>query len=285
MYDKFTRLRDQRNSLVVLGLDPKNAIDMHKVGMDLIRLRNDLVGFKPNGLFYQNHLGRPLLEKFQYMGDDVLTIMDMKIADGANTNSAGIKDFVNDGFDAVTINTPDVEGTLASTQEHDLGGIIMGAMSFPSTLRDLKHGYGLPMLKDRIKRGVSSGAQGIVLGGTSYVPDELIGDTIKTLREKYDSGSKEHICISDMSDSELETAISRRNELFAYCVKLMDENPQLLALVPGIGGRQGGRLEDFLNSEINFERCMVNAGSAILKADNPTMALKEFNGEINTYRN
>jgi orotidine-5'-phosphate decarboxylase len=57
----------------------------------------------------------------------------------------------------------------------------------------------------------------------------------------------------------------------------------VLALVPGFG-RQGGNLEFFLESGIDLDRCMINAGSDILKAEDPNKALLEMNAMFNGYR-
>ena len=291
LFSKFERLRDERNSLVVLGLDPKEF--MHFGVVDQIldnfeentdssqKIKELIIGVKPNLAFYQ---GRGRWDYLEDLGrnSDLLRIIDAKLADGTNTNAAAIKSYAP-FFDSVTLNTPDVEGTVAVGREKRMDSIIMGAMSFPSTVKDLEDDFGLEFLKKRIDRGINVGAQGIVMGATSYIPSDKIGETIDKLVEKIQLGDKEYLSIHDLSSEQLYRAIERRNNLFTYGVERMRENPKLVALVPGFG-RQGGNLEQFLDSGIDINRCMINAGSEILKADSPYEALVEFNQRINGHR-
>ena len=280
LVSKFERLRDERDSLVVLGLDLKDDEQAQRV-LELMRLEEHLIGFKPNVQFYQSPEGQKILQYFRDI--DGIRIIDAKLADGTNTNKAAIKSYAPN-FDAVTLNTPDVEGTVAVGKERGMDSIIMGAMSFPSTLRRLSEPYGVEMLKDEIHRGIDVGAQGIVIGATSFVLDKDIGSTIDSLIEKSNSGNPEYLSIRDLTGEELEFAIRGRNDIFGYCAGLIgNPHSNLIALVPGIG-RQGGKLEQFLDSGINVERCMINAGSDILKADTPYQILVEFNQRINELR-
>lgn len=281
LVSKFERLKDERNSLVILGLDPKDRKQRNKV-IELVQLEENLIGFKPNAQFYQTPLGQELLEGFQDV--EGIRIIDAKLADGTNTNKAAINSYAPN-FDAVTLNTPDVEGSITAGKDERLDSIIMGAMSFPSTLRRLSTHYGVEMLKDEINRGVDNGAQGIVIGATSYVPDASIGEAVDKLRRKIDDDDIEHRCIGNLSNDDLAQAIHKRNDVFGYCAGLIgNPNCNLVALVPGFG-RQGGQLEHFLESGIDLDRCIINAGSAVLKADNPQKELEEFNAIINSYRN
>lgn len=240
-----------------------------------------MIGFKPNVQFYQTQLGQGLLEEFQ--GVDGIRIIDAKLADGTNTNKAAIDSYAPN-FDALTLNTPDVEGSITTGKDEGLDSTIMGAMSFPSTLRRLSTHYGVEMLKDEINRGVDNGAQGIVIGATSYVPDANIGEAVDKLRRKIDDSDIEHKCIENLSNDDLAQAIHKRNDVFGYCAGLIgNPNCNLVALVPGFG-RQGGNIEQFLHSGIDINRCMINAGSAVLKASNPREELEGFNTIINSYK-
>ena len=84
LFSKFERLRDERNSLVVLGLDPKDDEQAQRV-LELMRLNNDLIGFKPNAQFYQSPEGQRILQYFRDI--DGIRIIDAKLADGTNTNA------------------------------------------------------------------------------------------------------------------------------------------------------------------------------------------------------
>ncbi|MFP4401694.1 MAG: hypothetical protein ACLFPL_00540 [Candidatus Nanoarchaeia archaeon] len=285
LYTKFTRLRGNNGSLIVLGLDPKDEKQFERVqdlvGYDEKEGFTNIVGFKPNAQFYQSPQGQQFLQRFEDI--EGLRIIDAKLADGTNTNKAAIQSYAPN-FDAITLNTPDVEGTVRIGEDNGLASIIMGTMSFPSTLQRLNSNYGFNMLRDEINRGIQAGAQGIVMGTTSYIPENKVGEAVDKLRTKIDSEDVEHLCVAEMTNKTLEESISKRNELFEYCVAAMGDNPKLLALVPGFG-RQGGNLEYFLTSGIDLNRCIINAGSDILKAEDPHKALGEMNDVINSYRN
>lgn len=278
LYAQFTNLRDEKNSLIVLGLDPKEG-QMPKV-LELSGLKQGLIGFKPNVQFYQGIDGRRFLQEIsKNIGPKMIRLLDCKSPDGAATNEAAMKAYHKE-FEYMTIAPAAgcIEETIAKSKGHGVETISMGAMSFPGVLREIILGYDL--FADRIDRAIEAGTSGFVLGATSYVPSIHFGETIDKYRNlKGDMP----ITKDEMPDDKLEYALEKRNDLFRYIVKKMQEHPHLVALVPGFG-RQGGNLEFFLESGIDLNRCMINAGSDILKAENSQEALREMNAWINGYR-
>lgn len=279
LYDKFTELRNEKNSLIMMGLDPKDMSQVVKT-YELSKIKNDLIGFKPNVQFYQLQGYRKYLTDISSnIGPKLIRLLDTKLPDGASTNNAAITAYSKE-YEYVTIAPAGgcIEETLDKVRESNMEAISMGVMSFPGVLREIRSGYEL--FKERIDRAIDAETSGFVLGATAYVPATKFGETIDKYRKLK---SDRPITDIEMNDIELEKALEMRNNLFRYVVNQMHKNPKLLALVPGFG-RQGGNLEFFLDSGIDLNRCMINGGSDFFKAENPIKALAEMNATFNGYR-
>ncbi len=281
--EQFTNLREEKNSIVMMGLDPKNNAEALKC-VHLSKIKKGLIGFKPNLSFYQEPGYRDYLSKIsRNIGPEMIRLLDLKSPDGASTNTAAFKSF-KDQFEYVTIAPAAgcIEDTIDMATNLGLETISMGVMSFPGVLREIEDGYKL--FKKRIDRAIESGTSGFVLGATAYVPNS--GENFQNEIKKYRNlKSDRPILESEMSDDELFLALDERNQLFKYVVQKMVEFPHLVALVPGFG-RQGGNLEFFLESGIDLNRCMINGGSDFLKDGDltPEKKLVEFNAMLNANR-
>lgn len=243
------------------------------------KLKEGLVGFKPNLKFYQGEKGREtLVEISQNIGPQLIRMLDAKSSDGANTNLAELKEY-SPYFEYVTIAPAAgcIEETIEKATDSNQNTISMGAMSFPGILREIN--LGLPLFKQRVDRAIEAGTSAFVLGATPYVPQSEFDSLIQKYRTLT---SDKPITKQEMSDDQLYQALEGRNELFEYILQ-QTQNKDILYLVPGFG-RQGGNLEYFLSSGIDLNKCMINAGSDILKAQNPLQALKEMNSTFNSYR-
>ncbi len=278
LYDRFTRLRDTQNSILIVGLDPKNEEKDRKVE-DLIQYDSGILGFKPNIHFYRGK--QDLLNRVadKAIENGLIALLDAKYPDGSATNIEGMR-YDSKYFNACTIApaSGDIEATIRAANELDMETISMGAMSFPGVLLSIKDhfkGY----ISD-IDRAISAGTAGFVLGATAYVPEDNFDDAIRFYKEESPDRTLE---IEDMDNNNLLEALNLRNNLFKYIVDNMTDNPKLLALVPGFG-RQGGKLDNFLASGIDLNRCMINMGSDGLKAQNPKDAIYEMNRVFNEAR-
>ena len=279
LYEEFEFLRDEHNSIIILGLDPKNDVERKKV-IELSKIEEGLIGFKPNLKFYQDKGGRERLIKIsENIAPTMIKILDLKSSDGWGSNKPEIIEYAPH-YNYFTI--APAGGCIEETIEGAIGlereTISMGAMSFPGVLREATSGF--PLFVERVDRAIETGTSAFVLGATAYVPESAFENVMRKYRNL---GSDKAITEKEFSDEKLELALRSRNSLFKYIVGKMKENPQLLALVPGFG-RQGGNLEYFLESGIDLNRCMINAGSDILKAEDPRIALAEMNQTFNRYR-
>lgn len=276
LYEEFIRLRDEKDSLIILGLDPKNEDEAAKC-IELSKIKDGVIGHKPNSKFYLTSYGRKDLAQISTNIKGLIGIIDCKSSDGADSNLAELKAF-SQLFRYATIApaSSDIEDTIAYAKNNvDIETISMGVMSFPGILRKL-HDGGYNIMLTEIERSILAGTAGIVMGATGYVPNSGIEKTLEDYRKK-NSGS-----LRDLTDAELISAIYLRNELFRNVVELM-EDKKIITLVPGFG-RQGGNLEHFLESGINLNNCMINAGSDIIKAENPVIAIHEMQETFNKYR-
>ncbi|MFC2137932.1 hypothetical protein ACFLTE_07140 [Bacteroidota bacterium] len=277
LYDQFKELRDEKSSIIILGLDPKTEEQREKV-VELSKIKEGLIGFKPNLAFYQDDNGRARLEQIaQNAGSGMIRLLDLKSPDGAATNYAALKEY-SPFFEYVTIapGAGCIEETIEKARDLEQETISMGAMSFPGVLREIN--AGLPLFKQRVDRAIEAGTSAFVLGATAYIPEDAFEEAIVKYRKL---GSDKAITEAEVSDHELKTAFANRNELFSYILEKTTDK-DILYLVPGFG-RQGGSIEHFLASGIDLKRCMINAGSDILKAENPETALAEMNKTFNKY--
>lgn len=275
LYEQFTKLRDEKDSLIILGLDPKNEDEAAKC-IELSKIKEGVIGHKPNSKFYQTSYGRKDLSQVSTNIEGLIGIIDCKSSDGADSNLAELKEF-SKLFRYATIapTSSDIEDTIAYAKNNvDIETISMGVMSFPGILRKLHDGGYNVMLKE-IERAIESGTAGIVMGATGYVPTSGIEKTLEDYRKK-NSGS-----LRDLTDAELISAIHIRNNLFRDVIELT-KNTDIIYLVPGFG-RQGGNIEYFLESGIKLNRCMINAGSDILKAEKYGQAILEMNNAFKQY--
>lgn len=272
--EHFTRLRDEKDSLLVVGEDPKNEAEAAKC-IELSKIKEGIIGHKPNSKFHQTSYGRKDLTQIAENIENLIGIMDCKSSDGADSNLAELKEY-SKLFKYATIApaSSDIEDTIGYAKTVGVETISMGVMSFPGILRKLHDGGYRVMLKE-IERAVESGTAGIVMGATGYVPKSGIEETLKEYRKK-NSGS-----LRSLTDSELISAIHIRNNLFRDVV-VLTQNTDIIYLVPGFG-RQGGKIEYFLESGIKLNRCMINAGSDILKAEKPLDAIKDMNKAFKQY--
>lgn len=275
LYEQFTKLRDEKDSLLIIGYDPKNEDEAAKC-VELSKNKDEVIGGKPNSKFYLKSYGRKDLKTISSnIGPELLRIVDCKSADGADSNFAEIKDFSSE-FEYATIapHSSDIEDTIEYAKTVGVETISMGVMSFPGILRKLHDGGYNVMLKE-VERAVMAGTAGIVMGATGYVPQTGIEKTLEEYRKK-NSGA-----IRSLTDAELISAIYLRNNLFKSIIELT-QNTNIIYLVPGFG-RQGGNIEYFLESGIELNRCMINAGSDILKAEKSLYAINEMNNKFRPY--
>ncbi len=273
--ENFYTLRDKNDSLLVIGYDPKNENESAKC-VELSKTKEGIIGGKPNSKFYQTSYGRKDLKTISTnIGPELIRTVDCKSADGADSNFAEIKDFSKE-YEYVTIapHSSDIEDTIEYAKTVNVETISMGVMSFPGILRKLRDGGYKVMLKE-VERAVMAGTAGIVMGATGYVPQSGIEKTLEEYRKK-NSGA-----IRSLTDAELISAIYLRNNLFKSIIELT-QNTDIIYLVPGFG-RQGGNIEYFLESGIKLNRCMINAGSDILKAEKPLYAINEMNQKFRPY--
>ncbi|NQZ85123.1 MAG: hypothetical protein HRU03_05375 [Nanoarchaeales archaeon] len=275
---QFEEISDRQKSIIILGLDPK-TVNERKICLELSRLKQGLVGVKPNLAFYQTHDGRiNLLKISKNVGPNLIRLLDLKSPDGAATNNAAFKSYAKH-YEHVTV-APAAGCTADTIYKANALGLTttsMGAMSFPGVLREID--LGLPLFKQRVDIAIKHGTSAFVMGATSFVPEADIENTMLKYRNLKNDMP---ITIEDMSDGELYSALQGRNELFKYILE-KTEGTEILFLVPGFG-RQGGKLENFLASGIELNRCLINAGSDILKSDDPQKALLEMSARFNTSR-
>ena len=279
LYEQFNDIRDRNNSTIILGLDPKNYEQRNKV-VEMSKMKDGIIGFKPNLAFYQDDNGRNRLKETSKNAENsgLIRMLDLKSPDGAATNVAALKEYAP-FFDCVTIAPAAgcIEETIEEAIKLGLSTISMGAMSFPGVLREIIPG--LPLFKQRVDRAIDAGTSAFVMGATSYVPEDAFAETILKYR-KLDSDKP--ITQNEISDMELQDAFGSRNELFKYII-FQTEGQRVLYLVPGFG-RQGGNQEHFTASGIDLNKCIINAGSDILKAENAQIAVNEMATTFNKYR-
>lgn len=286
LYERFCRQRDENDSIVIVGLDPKVGNSNHeKRSYALSKIKDDIVGFKPNLAFYQEKGRGGLLRQIgTEIGADsgLIRLLDAKVSDGANTNRATLSAY-SDFFDYVTIAPAGgcFEETIDICRDLGMGTVAMGVMSFPGVLREINEG--LPLFKERVLRCIDSGVEGFVMGATSYIPEDEsnIEATINNYRTLK---SDKPITVDEMDDSKLRDAILRRNELFRFIVENTEDN-DIVYLVPGFG-RQGGKIENFVFSGIDIDRCMMNLGSDIFKVSDEDVVktVVEYNNQFRLYR-
>ena len=117
------------------------------------------------------------------------------------------------------------------------------------------------------------------MGATAYVPENAFDKTILKYRKL---NSDKPITQDEISDMELQDAFGLRNELFKYIIS-QSKGQNILYLVPGFG-RQEGNQEHFVASGIDLNKCMINAGSDILKAEDSQIAVNGMAITFNQYR-
>lgn len=157
---------------------------------------------------------------------NLIVIMDSKIADIGSTNDAWMYYWQKLGFDAITIApyAGNIEDAINTAKNRNLGVFSMGLMSNPEfkTEMNFKNKDGIPLWQTRSQRALQAGVDGLVLGGTYNKDDvELIN----------------FLDITKKSDT--------------------------LYLVPGIG-EQGGKLGDFYLSGIDANRALINVGRGLM---------------------
>lgn len=183
--EKWHRIREEKNSNICVGLDP-SLYEMGRGEKGLPEGAGKLewslkyieavvpyvAAIKPNagswGGAGERILLKKVVDKIHEMG--LVAIVDAKIADLGFTNDSWLYDYSQLGFDASTIApyAGNVESIVKFGKDRDIGIITMGLMSNPEykTEMNFKNEDGEKLWENRVKRGVETGVDGLVVGGT-----------------------------------------------------------------------------------------------------------------------
>ncbi len=175
--------RDAKNSLIIAGLDPahpkmrdKNVLPDGVTARDwalkyVQAVAPHVVGIKCNPAYFQSEEGFALMRELVSYAHSLglITMADIKASDIGSTNDAWFFSYAELGFDSITIApyAGNIEASIASAHERNLGAFTMGLMSNPEYQTEMHFSDGHHKLFDaRIRRSIEAGADGIVVGAT-----------------------------------------------------------------------------------------------------------------------
>lgn len=193
-------------------------------------------GIKPNPGFYQRRGGMEALELIpEYCnGNVLLSIVDAKVSDIGKTNIAWMENYKRMGYDAVTIApyAGNIRETILAAKEIGIVPIMMGLMSNPEFLREA---FAKLNGEDLWRYRIREALEAGVEG-------LVLGGTYK----------KENRILKDFAD--------------------MVREQEVVFLMPGFGGNQGGDLDTFAQAMkehgLNWEDGMANVGTDIMYPKN-----------------
>lgn len=264
LLDKYKTIRERKNSILCIGLDPaiigfrdKDVIpDRYmriETGESILEFCLDIIeqtsgyacAIKPNSqyvLFAMNLTQlKDLNEKAHNAG--LISILDHKLGDIGSTNSSAFYWINKAGFDAVTF-SPFAGNMGEATNEahrYNLGLISLALMSNPESSWIQKEAKfnGISLHQEIARLARLSGTDGLVVGAT----DNVTESDIKNIRK-----------------------ISGDDMLF---------------LCPGIGA-QGGDAERVINAA--GDNLLINVGRSIIYDKNPGERAREFRELFNRFR-
>lgn len=239
--EKWNTVKNEKKSNICAGLDPAiydmkrgkkgllDGIDKLKWSLDFVAAIAPYVSVIKLNIGYWMSIGDlKFLEKIveEIKERKIVSIADSKIADLGSTSDAWIYSYKKMGFDAVTVApfAGNIEELIESGKKNDIAIISMGLMSNPGYKSEMTfvNNNGEKLWKNRVDRAISSGVDGLVVGGT----------------------------------------FTRENEDFMDFIKITNDS-DIIYLVPGIGF-QGGKIQKFLKSGIDYKRCMISSSRDIM---------------------
>lgn len=250
--EKWHKIRKEKNSNICAGLDPSvyemgrgekglpKGVDKLEWSLRYVEaVAPYVVAIKPNagswGGAGERALLKKVVDKIHELG--LIAIIDSKIADLGFTNDSWLYDYKQLGFEAVTTApyAGNIEEIVEFAKNRDIGLITMGLMSNPEykTEINFKNEKGEKLWENRVKRGLSAGVDGLVVGGT----------------------------------------YTTANQDFMKFVEIT-QGKNVVYLVPGIGA-QGGKIEEFLASGIEPEKCIINSGRGVMFPNGSNSTPKE----------
>ena len=261
--DRFKRLRDERGTILCVGIDPalprqredktipEKYLEINDENearlnfcLDIIELvKDNAVAIKPNqqyifGFTKKEH--RLLTDSIRKSG--MLSILDYKLNDISDTIKSAIFHLAESGYDAITFNP--LPGNLKEAVKfaHDLarrlrgfelGIIVLTLMSNPEAvtfMKETKIGK-MPMFKVISEEVRDHDADGCVVGATGHVTERDIRDIRKIV------------------------------------------GPDKVFLVPGVGAQKGDVRKVL---KVAGENILVNVGRDIIYSENPKRRSKEY---------
>ncbi|RLI97631.1 MAG: orotidine-5'-phosphate decarboxylase [Candidatus Aenigmatarchaeota archaeon] len=259
--EKYEKARDEKNSIISVGLDPlldnmklkEKPTDIEKISelffnfcMELIDNTGDYAcAIKPNTQFILFPLTLNQIKKINKRAHDygLVSVLDHKLGDIGSTNASALYWIKQAGFDALTFSPFAGNIKEATKQAHaqGLGLICLTLMSNPDSVWVQKEAMsnGMPLYEKIAHEIKNSDADGCVVGATGHVTDE----NIKKIR-----------------------TIVGNDRVF---------------LCPGIGA-QGGDIKKILRNA--GKNILIHIGRSIMYADDQKKAAEEFCNLINNYR-
>ena len=242
--EKWHEIRKKKNSNICAGLDPSvyemgrgekglaKGVDKLEWSLQYIETVAPYVSaIKPNAGSWGGAGDRlalkKVVDKIHEMG--LLAIVDAKIADLGFTNDSWLYDYKQLGFDACTTApyAGNIEDIVDFAKNRDIGIITMGLMSNPEYKTEMN------FKNDQgEKLWVNRVKRGLQAGADGLV----VGGT-------YTNQDKDFMEFVGMT-----------------------KGKDVIYLIPGIGA-QGGKIEEFLASGIEPEKCIINSGRGVMFPD------------------
>ena len=239
--EKWHKLRKEKNSNICAGLDPSlyemgrgekglpKGIGKLEWSLKYIEaVAPYVVAIKPNAGYFGNVGERNILQKIvnKIHQEGLLAIVDSKISDIGSTSDHYMYDYKQLGFDALTIApyAGNVEQLIKFGYQYNIAVITMGLMSNLDYKTEMNF---------KNEKGEKLWENRVRRGLEAGVDGLVVGGTYT---------------IAD--------------ENFIKFVE-MTKGKNIVYLVPGIGA-QGGRIEEFLASGIEPEKCIINSGRGIM---------------------
>jgi len=262
--EKFQKTKEEKNSIMCIGLDPavprmrdKDIMPEEKVkNKDETKAKVDFCSeiienvsdfscaIKPNTQ-YTLDFGKKEHKKITKLVHDagMIVILDHKLSDIGSTNQAALFNIKEFGYDALTISPfpGNIKEMVDFSKQYQLGTIFLTLMSNPEAVSFMKEAKingkpGYMFIAEKVRE---FDGDGVVVGATGHVTTE----EIKQIR-KIIGGEK-------------------------------------LIFVPGVG-RQGGDVEKVLSAA--GENVLIHVGRDIMYSDNQTESARKYNELFNSLR-
>ncbi|MCD6215520.1 MAG: orotidine-5'-phosphate decarboxylase [Candidatus Aenigmarchaeota archaeon] len=259
--EKYEKARDEKNSIISVGLDPSlEKMNLTKIPTDIDEINQIIFDFcmslientqeyvcaiKPNTQFVLFPLTfnqiRKINEKAHKYG--LISILDHKIGDIGSSNDSGLSWTKKAGFDALTFSpfAGNIREATEQAHKHSIGLICLTLMSNPQSVWVQKDSLnnGMPLYEKIAYEIKEAGTDGCVVGATGHVTD----DNIRKIRE----------IVGDKA----------------------------VFLCPGVGA-QGGNIEKLLRCA--GRNTLIHIGRSIMYANNQKNAAMEYCDLINKSR-